>query len=71
MRIQAETSMDSSQIIIGTNVQQLCQAVKARMPSFETVHSGIRRTRQGNVPVVPQSVDRTYFQHPESCFNAT
>ena len=52
--------MDSSQIVIGTNVQQLSQAVKARMSSLETVRRGIRRTRQGNVPVSPQPVDRTF-----------
>ena len=30
------------------------------MPSLETVRRGIRRARQGNVPVAPQPVDRTF-----------
>ena len=60
MRIQAETSMDSSQNIIGTNVQHLSQAAKERMPSLETVRRGIRRAKQGNVPVAPQPNDRTF-----------
>ena len=30
------------------------------MSSLETVRSGIRRTRQGNVPVAPRPVDRTF-----------
>ena len=65
MRVQAETSDDTSTNIIGGNVQQLSQAARVELPRIETMRRGIRRTRAGDNPVAPPPADRNFAIPPE------
>ena len=64
MQIQAETTEDRTQAIIGGNVQQLSAAEKAQLPNLETMRRGIRRARQGDIPVAPQPANHNLVIPP-------
>ena len=64
MRVQAENSIDTSNNIIGTHVQQLSEAARVQLPRMETVRRTIRRVRAGDNPVAPPPADRNFVIHP-------
>ena len=64
MQLQAETTEDSTQNRIGTNVQQLSEAARARMPNLETTCRRIRRVREDDVRISPQPADRNFVIPP-------
>ena len=61
---QAANSDDRSQSIVGANVQNLSDNVKAFLPSIETMKRGIRRVREGNNLPAPavDNLDSIYLR---------
>ena len=65
MLMQAGSSNDRTQAIVGANVENLSDVTKAQLPSIEALKRGIRRVRQGRNPLAPLPENRGFAIPPQ------